>query len=204
MAYHVRHIPLKGAIGGGVLVAFIGIGIGIGVGMVGASRAASLLETSLPTIRFMASAVMTAAATTLALLLTLLGVTAGNDQQLDKSFYRSVRTVARLTVWAFVGSVVLLASLVIPFSEDLDIPRRWYIGLYYAFTVGSALCAGFLVTVVMVIFSIIKHLIGSFWLVDHDEVEDAPADTDAEARAQPEADGQERDGKARATTSAES
>lgn len=206
MAYRVQHIPLKGAFAGGAVVAFIAIGIGVAVGSVSAGEAASLLESSLPTIRFMASAVMTAAATTLALLLTLLGVTAGSDQQLDKSFYHTVRTVARLTVWAFAASVVLLGSLVIPFSENIEIPRSWYIGLYYAFIAVSALCGGLLVTIALAIFSIIKHLISTFWLESADNGQGA---RDAEEQRQQQerpshTDGQQREGKARGAAAAES
>ncbi len=134
------------------------------VGRVGGIEAEALLEASLPTIRFLCSSVMTASATTLALLLTLLSLSASADQKLKPEFYRAIQNVALLAVVAFIGASVLLLTLAVPFGEEVEVPSNWYVVLYYATTLMAALVVGVLVAVLLSLYRIVGDLIATFWL----------------------------------------
>lgn len=163
-------------IGGGIVALVVG-GITLTVGLVSGIEADHMLETALPTIRFLSSSVMTAAATTLALLLTLLSFGKGSDEALARSFYHQVRQTARLAVGAFVGATVLLTAIVIPFGDESGFSATAYSTLYYVFTVGAALVAGSLVAVVVSLYKTLDGLIETFWFEESPyAAEEAPDD----------------------------
>ncbi len=179
-------VKLHGALVGGAIVAVAAAMLAFVVGKVGGLEAAALLEASLPTIRFLCSSVMTASATTLALMLTLLSLTAGADQKLKPAFYLSIKTVALLAVIAFIGAAVLLLTLAVPFGEEVEVPATWYVVLYYSATLGAALVVGVLVAVLLSLYQIVGDLIATFWL---DEA-DTPLALDEEAQGREKGDSQ--------------
>lgn len=67
-----RFIGAKWALAGGAFTALFAVGVMSLVGRVGDYQARRLLEATIPTIRFLSSSVMTASATVLALMLTML------------------------------------------------------------------------------------------------------------------------------------
>lgn len=149
----------RAALTGGGVVALVVGGVSLLVGQVSGFEAPRMLEAALPTIRFLTASVMTAAATTLALLLTLLSMGRSSDADLDDSFYDQVRQTARLAVAAFVGASILLTAIVIPFGDQSNISTTVYMVLYYAFTIGTALVTGTLVAVVVTLYRTIDELI---------------------------------------------
>lgn len=155
LATHLRH-----AFYGGLVTALVMAGIVVFVGAAGGAQARHLLEATLPTTRFLCSSVMTAAATTLALMLTMLSVSASVDARLKEEHYRRIRQIALVDVVAFVGATVLLVTLVIPFGEDIEVPSAWYTGIYYVVTLLSALLGGVLVAVMIMLYTAVRDLIG--------------------------------------------
>ena len=145
-------------VGGGVVALVVG-GISLVVGQVSGFEAGPMLEAALPTIRFLTASVMTASATTLALLLTLLSMGRSSDADLDDGFYDQVRQTAQLAVAAFIGASVLLTAIVIPFGEESNISATVYTILYYVFTIGTALVTGTLVAVIVTLYQTIDELI---------------------------------------------
>ena len=178
----------KGALGCGAVVALVAAVLTFVVGRVGGLEAEALLEASLPTIRFLCSSVMTASATTLALLLTLLSLSASADQKLKPEFYRAIQTVALLAVIAFIGASVLLLTLAVPFGEEVEVPATWYVVLYYATTLMAALVVGVLVSVLLSLYQIVGDLISTFWLdgpsslLAHEEDEAGDGQQESEVR----------------------
>ena len=152
---HLRH-----ALYGGFVTALIMTGIVVFVGAVGPGRAQYLLEATLPTTRFLCSSVMTAAATTLALMLTMLSVSAGIEGELKAKHYARIRHIALVDVIAFIGATVLLVALVVPFGENIEVPAGWYTTIYYIVTVCSALLGGVLVAVMIMLYTAVRDLIG--------------------------------------------
>ena len=178
MSGPARHTYIRGAIYGGGLAAAILLGTGLAVGVASGAESRLLLEAALPTVRFLASGVMTAAATTLALLLTLLSLSGNIESSLDSAFYRRLQRIALLDVVAFVGGIVLLLALVLPLGDENDFSGTFYTVAYYALTVLSAVSAGLLVAVVLAIYGAVDDLIRTCWL-DDEEGRPLAADDDA-------------------------
>lgn len=185
------YLDLRQALAGGAVTALVMVAVVVFVGAVGSGKAKHLLEATLPTIRFLSSSVMTASATTLALMLTLLSLSAGIDQTLKREHYERIRQIALVDVIAFVAATVLLVTLIVPFGENIEVPYTWYATIYYIVTIASALLGGLLVAVVIMLYAAIRQFIeviradGSDHplLADEGAEEAEEATTDASAAA---------------------
>ena len=177
---------------GGVVAALVMGALVVTVGSLSPTKAQSLLESSLPTVRFACSSVMAASATTLALMLTLLGLSTGTDREIKASHFERIRQIAFVDVVAFVGATLLLTTLVVPFTETSEIPSGWYNAIYYITSLMSALLGGLMVAVMLLLYAAVRDLItvvrpdGESRLYANDE----PADEAGHDRA--EADGDAR------------
>lgn len=141
---------LKGAATGGV-VASIGLFGGvILVGRVGDFEALRLIEATLPTARFMASATLGAGITVLALMLTLIGITTTSDLQFSDVHYRRIRYVNIMTIAVIVLSVVVLIAMGIPIAEVEEV-REFYATLYYVLAALMSLLGGLVVAMALMI-----------------------------------------------------
>lgn len=150
---------LRAAVGGGAMAALVMGAIVVVVGSVNSGQARVLLEASLPTTRFLASGVMTASATTLALMLTLLSLSTGVDRTLKRGHYERIRQIAFVDVVAFVGATLLLVVLVVPISDATEIPMRWYVGIYYGVSLLAAALGGVLVAVMLLLYAAVRDFI---------------------------------------------
>jgi hypothetical protein len=153
---------IRTALVGGFIAALVMGSVSLLVGRVSGVEAENLLEATIPTTRFLCSGVMTASATILALMLTLLGISSGTEKSLVQEHYRRIRQIAVTVVIAFIYATVVLVAMVIPFGEDLDIPSGWYVAIYYAVTGSSALLGGLLVAVMFMLYAAIRDLIEVF------------------------------------------
>ena len=150
---------LRQAIVGGVIVAAVGIlgTWGLGSGSGGEMRV--LLEAMLPSTRFLCSAVMTATATILSLMLTLLGFSGNFDKRFDAGFYQRVRTIALADTIVFAAATLLLLLISVPLNESDKIPAWWFSGIYYVTLVYTAVLGGALITIVLLLYSAVKSVI---------------------------------------------
>ena len=155
---------LRGALIGGGIAAALLAGVTVVVGSVSGLDGRILLSASQPTIRFLASSVATASATTLALLLTMVGLSAKTDIPLTPDYYRRLRRIARLDVATFIVAVVLLVALVIPLDEQVSLSGRFYSVAYYAISSVAALAAGLLIAVVLALYGAAHDLIETCFL----------------------------------------
>ena len=178
---------IRGALIGGGIAAALLLGISLAVGVASGAESRLLLESALPTIRFLASSVIAASATTLALLFTLLSLSGSTESALDSAFYRKIQRVALLDVVSFVVGMVLLLVLVLPLDEQNNFSGTFYTIAYYTLTVSSAVSAGLLVSVILAIYYAVTALIDTCWLEgdgpltiedeECDEEEPDPAET---------------------------
>lgn len=122
---HQLRADLRIALGGGAVAALVMGAVTLAIGNLSSFEARTLLEASLPTVRFLCSAVMTASATTLALMLTMLSLSAGSDRKIKGARFERIRQIAFVDVVAFVGATLLLVALVVPFAESSEIPAGW-------------------------------------------------------------------------------
>ena len=162
-------------VGGGVAALVMGVGVvTVGLSGLGGDNARSLLEAMLPTARTLFSTAMIASSTTLALMLTMLGMT--SDEPIKSGFYGQIRQAATIAVGVFAAATVVLLVLAIPFQEG-GAGQTAYTVLYYVIAGVGALIGGAIVAVMITLHGAITSLIG---LVDDDAEASIAADDDGE------------------------
>ncbi len=156
-------------VGGAVATLVMAVGV-LTVGLSGISEdARSLLETTIPVAQGLFTTAMITSSTTLALMLTMLGMT--SDQSVKSGFYGQIRQAATLAVGVFSVSTVLVLVLVIPFGEG-GTSSTVYTVLYYVITGVGTLVGGTLVAVMITLHGAVRNLIG---LVDEEADSDIAA-----------------------------
>ena len=172
---------LRVALIGGVFSALVMGAISFAVGGLSGYEARLLLESAMPTTRFLCSAVMTASATTLALMLTLLSMSLGSERALRSEHYERIRQIALVDVVAFIGATVLLVAHIVPVGDSGGIPVGWYDAIYYGAAILAALLGGVLVAVMLLLYTAVRDLITTFGPGDATPL---LADVDAEEKAE--------------------
>lgn len=118
----------------------IGLGANRAIGTVyGEAQAVLLIESLAASGLYLGSAIATASATTLALMLTLLGLTNRADNDFDHDVFVRIERVSILATLSLLGSLFLLVILVLPVGEFDSVPDRWFPTMYnvlFAMTIG--------------------------------------------------------------------
>lgn len=175
-----RFVDLTWAlVGGGVtaLVLFAGVAT---VGNVTPFEGLRLLESILPTIRFLSSSVMAAVATVMALMLTLLSLTFTSRWEFREVHYRRIGQISILSTIAIILSVGVLLFLGLPVEEAEQL-RFYYDVVYYSLTAAASLLGGLLIAIVLMLHTTIRGLIAigmpggrSHLIEDHEESTESP------------------------------
>lgn len=159
----------------GLVTAAIAFGGAYSLGRVSGFEALVLMEATLPTTRFLASSTLTASATILALMLTLLSFSHSADFRLSQMHYRRVRVIALTVTIGFVIAILFLLLLNVPLNETDRLPTQWYVTLYYGVLVTASILAGIIISVVLMLYLTVrdmtKALVGvehADWLIHHD------------------------------------
>lgn len=147
------------AIVGGVIAGVIALGGMLLINVSSGSEARLLLEAMLPSIRFLCSAVMTASATILALMLTMLSFSGQQDARLKSSHYERVRQIALVDTITFAAAIILLLILSLPLAESQDVPPSWYTVVYYLTMFYAAALGGALISIVLLLYNAIVDMI---------------------------------------------
>ena len=171
------------ALGAGAAAAVImGLGAFI-VGRVSGSEARQLLEAILPTSRFLCSAVMTATATILALMLTMLGMSFNADVKIRPVFYQRIKQIAFYDMIALVVAACFLVVHCIPIVKSDDVDFQWYTVVYYCVLVVAAVLGGGIVTIISMLYAAIRDIIHALALdddhalTDSNDAQAGPSDT---------------------------
>lgn len=154
----VRFMDIRFALVGGAVAAltlFGGVAI---VGGVTPYESLSLINAVLPTIRFLASSVMAAGTTILALMLTLLGITYTTEWTFSHIHYRRLKQISLLASVSIVLSVVILLFLGLPVDEA-DGLRLYHNIVYYGLTGAASILGGLMVAIVLMLHRTISGLI---------------------------------------------
>lgn len=152
-------VDLRKALLGGALAALVAIAGSWAVGQLHGAKGLVLLEAMLPTTRFLCSAVMTATATILALMLTLLGLSTDVSNQIHSAHYERVRQIALIDTVTFAAATLFLLILNIPLEETENLASGWYDTAYYTVLVVSSLLGGMLISVVLMLYDAVRDLI---------------------------------------------
>lgn len=156
-----RFVDARWAITGGAFTALFAIGVMTLVGRVGDYEARRLLEATIPTIRFLSSSVMTASATILALMLTMLALSAETDAELRGTHYQRIQQVSFMAVVALITAIAVLMILTFPLEESEQL-NQFYSLVYYTLLGASAVLGGMMVAVVLMLLNAIRELVRLF------------------------------------------
>lgn len=107
----------KGPLIGGVMSGVLALLILWMVGRLGAGETRLLLESSLPTVRSLCDSTATAAATVLALMLTLLTLSYSPDRKFHDSYYQEIRRIALYSTICITLSIFIMLMLVVPLES---------------------------------------------------------------------------------------
>lgn len=143
----------------GLATAGVAAGGAYSLGRISGFEAMALMEASLPTTRFLASAVMTSSATVLALMLTLLSFSSSAEFRLSSLHYSRVKGIALVVCISFVVSTLFLLLLNIPLGETDRVPNYWYDTLYYSVITTAAGLSGVIITVVLMLYLTVRAMI---------------------------------------------
>lgn len=142
------------------LILLIGLGARFAIGNIySEAEATKLIGALSQTGLYLGSAIAGAAATTLALMLTLLGLTRQAESDFDPNVYRSISQVAWLSTVSLVGAVILLLLLVMPVGEFEKMPDGWYKVMYELIFAQTVIVCALLVATVVRLFLAIRHVI---------------------------------------------
>ena len=160
----VLAVDAKYAIIGGAVTALVTFGGAFLVGTMTSFKALELTESVAPSIRFLSSSIMTACATVLALILTLLSISSNtlDDVDLQDTHYMRMKQIGLMCISALILSLILLMMVSVPFKEADDIPTNLYTYVYYAVVGFAALIAGLFVTMVLSLYDALKDIIEIF------------------------------------------
>lgn len=108
---------------------------------------------------YLGSAVATASATTIALMLTLLGMIRNVDQDFDDAAYVSISNIAKLATVALLTSLLLLLAFALPTGEFEQMPAQWFSSLYECLFVATVIMVALSAATVVKIYVTIQSVI---------------------------------------------
>lgn len=143
-------VDMPKALAGGAIAAVVAALAAGTTGVASGAEARALLQTIVPTIRFLTSAVITASATIMALMLTILSLSSSAEARFEDQHYRRVQLIGTLSAVAIAGGVVLLLFISIP-TDESEVLSGWYEPIYYGIVVVSSVLGGMQVAVVLML-----------------------------------------------------
>lgn len=143
-----------------LLTVLIGLGARAAIGTVyGAAEAVDLLNALSRAGLYLGSAVATASATTIALMLTLIGLIRRMDEEFDNFAYRSIGMIARLSTVTLLLALFLLMAFALPIGEFDNLPKRWFENVYLGLFAGTILMVGSAAATVVLIYTTLLRVL---------------------------------------------
>jgi hypothetical protein len=134
-------------------------------------RARALIEGLAPAIHTLCFAVITASATIIPLLLTILSVADRLRTDFDKTFYARVEIIAMLGTIAIASATLLLLFITIPVTEN-DQLYTWFSAAYYIIIFGASWISALLIGIVSTLYNALMGVIRS--VVEESDVSSTP------------------------------
>lgn len=145
---------------GGATAVAVAVGVHVLAGLVyGSVEALELFKALSSSSVYFGVALVSSGATILALMLTMISMARGADEQFNTDFYQRIGRIAALSAAMLCGAVLLLLVLGLPAGEFGDLPKGWYTGLYYSAAGLIALLSGLAITVILLLFNAVKHVV---------------------------------------------
>lgn len=143
------------AIAGAITLATMGV-----IGVVYRQEAVELLSALQRSTLYYGAAVTTSSATVLALVLTMLSLAYGSDQQANEETYVRFRAVAIFCVYSFIGGIALLLVISFPVEDFENISSNAYRYLFYALCLWNGVLCALLIAVILILRDAIDSIIG--------------------------------------------
>lgn len=124
-----------------------------------AAEAVDLLEALSRAGLYLGSAIATASATTIALMLTLIGHIKRMDEDFDQQAYRNVELVARLSTVTLLIALFLLMAFALPVGEFEEMPGSYFENLYNALYYSTVVMVGAAAATVVLIYTTLLQVI---------------------------------------------
>jgi hypothetical protein len=129
------------------------------LGKLSGYEAKVLIKNSLSGMNTLCNTIALASATILALLLTLLSVSANSRSKLKKAHYRHVLQIAKLDTAVFIASVVSFLLFNLPITESDNVPNTWFSMVYYISLAISSILSAALIVVVLMLYNTVVSII---------------------------------------------
>ncbi len=152
--------------GGLATMVFVGLIVFL-LGNTSNYEAKVLIESLLPGFNVLCNTITLASATILALLLTLLAAISAIESKLKNEFYESILSLAKFSTILFVGALILFQIFNIPLVESDDLPLYWFGIIYWVLLISSAVLSGFMVSVILMLYTSIVHTVSIIGLGNH-------------------------------------
>tara|TARA_R110002020_G_scaffold95541_3_gene229122 strand:- start:88 stop:591 length:504 start_codon:yes stop_codon:yes gene_type:complete len=115
---------------------------------------------------YLGSATMASSGTTLALMLTMVGLVRRIDKDFSDELYRTVALIGLTSAIGLISSVILLLTLSLPIGEFEKVPEIWYYVLYNV-TFGLIIFVSAIsVSIVLILLQTVMHVIRSITPTD--------------------------------------
>lgn len=158
------------ALGGGVLAAIIALTGQWFIGRIYSGyEARNLLEAMNGSALWLGGSVVTASATIMALMLTMLSLSDQTKIDFDKVFFKRIEQIGIMTTISLASGILLILFLSVPLQESKNVPSQWFTIIYYILIAFLALLAGLLVSIVLMLLNAIRSLIEGVRPMDLDE-----------------------------------
>ncbi len=108
---------------------------------------------------YIGSAVVTASATIIALMLTMIGLTRKAHDKFQAVFMVSVKRIAQISSIALITGILLLLFLSVPLQQSDQVPGSYFKVVYYILVSTNALVSGLLAAIVLMLLNAINSLI---------------------------------------------
>lgn len=152
-------IDTKQALIGGTLAAVTTLAGAWTVGTASGIETFELLQTSLETARSFAGTLTLALGNILALMLTLLSLSAATNIDLKWAHYLRIKQIAWLTTYTLVAAILIYLLLNFPLTEAQDKTLPWFSYVYYTTLILSSLLGGALISIVLMLYNAAKDII---------------------------------------------
>lgn len=127
----------------------------------GSAEAKDLLLSVQKASLYYGSAVATASATILALMLTILSFTDSyEEEEKDKKTFIRLHAIAAFCVYSFIGAIILLLCVSFPVNQFEKIPSDWFSFIYYLICAWNGLLAGHMITTILILRDTATQIIG--------------------------------------------
>lgn len=159
MGVEAIKVDLKRAIWGGMISFAV---IGIGGWMVGSAtgyEAIKLIKLILPSTRSFSSTLLLALGNILALMLTLLSLSASMDIDIKWEHYQRVKQIAWTVTVVLIVTTFAYLLMNIPVTESDNSTISWLPYLYYGILVFSSLLGGAFITIILLLYNTIRDMI---------------------------------------------